>query len=228
MSKLDSSGNFIWAKAMGGIYGRGCGIAMDDAGNVYTTGDFGGTVDFDPRAGDFQPDRGGATVTSSCQSSTVPGIWFGPRLWAGYFMTMPMASRWMMRATSALRGISAERRISIQDRASFNLTSAGEEDIFVSKLDSAGDFIWAKAMGGTSGDWGSAIAVDDSGNVYTTGLFGFTSGGTADFNPGHGTFNLTSAGVWDIFVSKLDSAGGFVWAKSHGRGEWRRGFRHRG
>ena len=70
-------------------------------------------------------------------------------------------------------------------------------------------------MGGANGDGGSAIAVDDSGNVYTTGSFY----GTADFAPGEETtFNLTSAGYSDIFVSKLDSAGGFVWAKAMGGG----------
>ena len=45
--------------------------------------------------------------------------------------------------------------------------------------------------------------------MYTVGHFL----GTADFDPGAGTFNLTSgADVSDVFISKLDSAGNFVWA----------------
>ncbi|MBL8062060.1 MAG: SBBP repeat-containing protein, partial [Anaerolineales bacterium] len=75
-----------------------------------------------------------------------------------------------------------------------------------------GDFAWAKGLGGTAYDVGLAIAVDGSGNVYTTGLFN----GTADFDPGAGTANLTSAGGYDIFVSKLDAIGYFVWAKGLG------------
>ena len=58
---------------------------------------------------------------------------------------------------------------------------------------------------------GVAIALAADGSVYTTGNYS----GTANFNPG-GTFNLTSAGGDDVYVSKLDSSGNFVWAKSFG------------
>ena len=75
------------------------------------------------------------------------------------------------------------------------------------------NFKWAKQMGGTGAyAVGSSIAVDAAGNVYTTGYFG----GTADFDPGPGTYNLTSAGTYDMFISKLDSSGNFIWAKQMG------------
>ena len=67
-------------------------------------------------------------------------------------------------------------------------------------------------FGGTLNDSGLSIAVDSGGNVYTTGYFE----GTADFNPGTGITNLTSAGYKDVFVSKLDSSGELIWAKSFG------------
>ncbi|CAN5527051.1 hypothetical protein BH11BAC2_BH11BAC2_00850 [soil metagenome] len=64
---------------------------------------------------------------------------------------------------------------------------------------------WVKQLGGNDYDAGKAIAVDASGNVYTTGAFS----GTADFDPGLGVYNLTSAGENDIFLSKLDASGNF-------------------
>ena len=87
-----------------------------------------------------------------------------------------------------------------------------QADSLASPLDSSGDFVWAKSMGDVSDDQGIGIAVDSSSNVYTTGLFQ----GTVDFNPGSGTSNLTSAGDWDTFVSKLDKNGNFAWARSMG------------
>ena len=58
---------------------------------------------------------------------------------------------------------------------------------------------WAKSFGGTGSDWGRSITVDASGNVYTTGYFQ----GTADFDPGAWTNNLTSQGITDVFIQKM-------------------------
>src|SRR5215207_9026089 len=145
--KYDADGKFIWVKGVGGTSSDGgYGITVDESSNVYLTGLYAGTVDFDPGSG------------------------------------------------------------------MSNLTSAGFGDVFVLKLDEDGNFVWAKRMGGTGGENGFDIAVDASGNVFTTGYFN----GTADFDPGAGTSNLTSNGQGDIFVSKLDNAGDFLWAKQVG------------
>ena len=91
-------------------------------------------------------------------------------------------------------------------------TSSGSLDVFVQKLNASGTYDWAISFGASSSDQGYSVTVDASGNVYTTGSFL----GTADFDPGSGTANLTSAGPWDIFIQKLNASGNFVWAKSFG------------
>lgn len=93
-----------------------------------------------------------------------------------------------------------------------NLTSVGLLDVFILKLDSIGNFLWAKRIGGLGNDSGVNIAVDSLGNIYTFGHFT----GTADFDPGAGTSNVTSIGGTDIFVSKLDPDGTLLWVKSFG------------
>jgi gliding motility-associated-like protein len=80
-----------------------------------------------------------------------------------------------------------------------HLTSAGFNDVFISKMDTYGELIWAKQMGGTADDLGLSIALDTSRNIYTTGAFG----GTVDFDPGLSVYNLTSIGASDIFIHKM-------------------------
>ncbi len=92
------------------------------------------------------------------------------------------------------------------------MTSAGNSDIFVSKLDSSGNFVWARQLGGIDTDCAYSVALGDDGNIFTTGYIS----GMADLDPGTGIFNLASAGATDIFISKLDPAGNFS-------GAWRIG-----
>jgi len=139
-----------WAKQMGSSDSNySTAITVDNMGNVYTTGTFQGTIDFDPG----------------------PGV--------------------------------------------FNLTSIdvyNGGDIFIQKLDASGNFIWAKKMGGVAWDKSNSIAVDNFGNVYTTGAFI----ATVDFDPGPGTLNLVSVSFDDIFIQKLDASGNLLWVKQMG------------
>ncbi|MEZ4686991.1 MAG: SBBP repeat-containing protein [Bacteroidia bacterium] len=93
-----------------------------------------------------------------------------------------------------------------------NLTSAGGTDMFVSKLDASGNFAWAKRIGGPGTTIAYDMKLDNTGNIYLTGAFQQT----VDFDPGPGITNLTSEGLVDIFVLKLDGSGNFVWAKRFG------------
>jgi Beta-propeller repeat len=210
--KLDSYGNFVWAKSMGSSYSEsGTGIAVDVAGNVYTTGYFSLTVDFDPGSGTFNltaPGSGRDIFVSKLDAS-------GNFIWAkkmggndrdeGYSIALDASAN--VYTTGNFEGTADFD----PGTGTFNLSSVGNSDIFISKLNASGSFLWAKKFGGTSSDYGRSIALDASGNVHTTGKFR----GTVDFDPGSGTYNLT-ANYMDVFVSKLDVSGNFVWAKNMG------------
>jgi len=90
-----------------------------------------------------------------------------------------------------------------------NLTSIGNEDIFICKYDSLGNFVWARRIGGAGNDGGLSITLDNQQNIIVAGTFN----GTVDFDPGAGTFNLAglTAGTGRAgFVLKLDNNGNLV------------------
>lgn len=208
VSKLDAHGNFIWAKRFGGAGSDiGYSIAVDAAGNVYITGAFEETIDL----GTFSLTSAGATdafiAKLNAQGNVVWAVRFGGDVMDdGKSIAVDAAGN--VHITGVFRGT-----VDFDPGSStYNLTSTGTTNAFLSKLDTDGNFIWAKRFGGTSGVIGYAIAVDAAGNVHTTGRLG----GTADFDPGNDTYNLMSAGSHDVYVSKLDAHGNFVWAKRLG------------
>jgi len=145
--RYGENGSFKWVKTFGGSANeQGLKVKSDLEENIYTTGTFSGTVDFDP----------GTSIS--------------------------------------------------------NLSSNGGNDIFISKLDSAGDYIWAKSIGGTADDEGLEVLPLSNGDVVVCGSFR----GTVDFDPGSGVASRTSSGGKDIFICKLDSNGNFKWVNTYG------------
>lgn len=212
---LESSAqNFEWAKAMtavgfGSSYGQS--ITLDTEGNLYITGYFSGTIDFD--SGDetlFLTSEGGPDIFICKLDPDGNTVWAKKIGGSGinYSFSIAIDINGNVYITGRF-----ENTINFDNEVStFSLTSAGLSDIFISKLDEDGNFVWAKSMGGVGNDDGQSIAVDVFGNVFTTGRFS----GTADFDPNTEIFNLTTTGNEAIFVSKLDTEGNFVWAKSMG------------
>jgi hypothetical protein len=208
--KLNSLGNFVWAvMPAGNSVSQGFGIVLD-AGNVYTTGNFTGTGDFDPGASTVNMTSLGGTRDSYVSKLTSAGVFVWAKQMGGSAgdesgRAIALDASANVLTTGDFDGVADFD----PSAATTNLTPVGAQDIYISKLDNSGNFVWAKMYGGFSGDFGMGIAADASGNVYTTGYFD----GTADFDPGAATFNLTTASAQDAFVAKLSSAGNFVWAK---------------
>ena len=213
ITKLDSSGDLVWAKGISSTSNEfGNSVAIDSSNNVYVTGVFGATVDFDPGAGvQNLTSAGNYDVFVLKLTSDGSFVWakrFGNNQWD--------EARSIKVDTSGnvyLTGNFAGTVDFDPDAATTtNLTSAGSADIYVSKLNSAGAFQWAQNFGGTGNDQGYSVAVDSTGNVLTTGLFS----GAVDFDPGTNStsYTATSPGGEDAFITKLDASGQFVWAKA--------------
>ncbi len=211
--KLNSSGNFVWARAMGGTtnYDYSYAIKTDKQGNVYTTGSFQGTADFDPGVGIYNLTPAGDDIFISKLDLLGNFVWAkqfgGPSTDIAYAIDTDTSSN------VYIAGLFQGTADFDPSGAIFNLVSAGSNDPFICKIDSTGNFVWAKHMGsGLGSNVVFSIYVDKYNNVYSTGSFT----GTADFDPGSGVFNLISAGGTDIFISKLDVSGNFICAKRMG------------
>ncbi len=202
IQKLDSNGNFVWAKSMGGSsFDNGSSIAVDASGNVYTTGVFQDTVDFDPGSGTHNLTSAGSSDIF-IQKLDANGNFLYAKSMGGSSSNVGISIAVDTSGDVYSTGYFSGTVDLNQSSGTHNLTSAGNDDFFIQKLDANGNFLYAISIGGSSNDRGYSIAVDASGNVYTTGDFQ----DTADFDPSCGTYNLISAGYFDIFIQKLKPA----------------------
>ncbi|MCC7356562.1 MAG: SBBP repeat-containing protein [Candidatus Doudnabacteria bacterium] len=220
ITKLDVDGNFVWAKSFAGggngFYDEGKFVTLDNDNNVYSTGTFDGTTDFDPGAGTANLSSTGGLGNRDVYISKLDVS--GNYVWAKAFVGAS--------DTDTGRSIVFDASNNVYSTGTFRgqvdfdpgagtatLTSSGSNDIFVSKLDSSGVYVWAANMGGTSADYGNDIQLGNDGNLYISGPMG----GNGDFDPGVGTTTLLSADG-GIYVSVLDSSGNYVSATNFGAG----------
>ncbi len=205
--KLDPNGDFLWARQLGGATDdEGFAIDVDDSGNVYTTGYFQGSADFDPSPSTFMLSGGGAFISKLDSMGNF--VWATGGGFNGAVSIAVDATHAVYLASSFTGTMDFDPGASVH-----NLTSSGSQDIYICKFDPMGNFAWAHAIGGTAYDQGLDIDIDPFGDVVTVGYYL----GNVDFNPGIDTFMLNSnSGSTDIFINKFDANGNFKWAKSFG------------
>jgi hypothetical protein len=202
--KLDANGNYVWNIDLGGSPAeQGRAIQCDASGNVYTSGSYASTLDFNPGA-----------PTEFMSATGVDDIYLLKLTNDGNFI-------W----SKKIGGISNEFALSIAidfngaailgghfaSTTTFNsfpnvaVTSAGLDDAFVVKFNNDGSHAWTRTIGSTGYDRTQAVATDAQGNVYATGFFQ----GTVDLNPNAGVENFI-ANQEDCFVIKLSPNGDFI------------------
>ena len=202
VAKLDKTGKWLWAQRFGSTssdYGRG--IAVDRNKNVFVTGFFRYTATF-----------GTIQLTSKSRSYDIFVMKMdanGKVLWA---QSAGSTSTDRGHAIATDKAGNAFVTGYLRNQATFGAitltTNSGGYDIFVAKIDPTGRWLWAKAAGGTSSDYGYGIATDGSGNAVVTGYFR----NSVTF----GTSGLSSKGGNDIFVAKISATGIWMWGKSAG------------
>ncbi len=199
VSKLDEGGNFVWARQMGGAeFDSGNSIALGNDGSVYTTGYFRGTVDFDPGDAIYSLTTAGSRDIFISKLNAAGNFVWAKRI-GGTSTDTPYSIAVDNYEAYTAPAISKVLSILIQEADTFNLSSAGGEDIFVLKLDEAGNFIWAKRMGGTNYDVGYSVAAISKRVFLSRAIIQ----GTVDFDPGTGVTNLINSGGTDVFVDSI-------------------------
>lgn len=157
-ASYDASGNYVYAKALGGPFGdQGGGIAVDASGNVYITGFFNGPADFDPGPG-----------VATLNSSNYEDIFVAKYDASGNYVYASARIGCIDQGYSIAVDGSGNAYITgvVSRQAS---TSICINDIIIAKYDTSGNNVYTKLLGGTGSDAGRSIAIDGSGNVYATG-----------------------------------------------------------
>lgn len=203
--KLDSDGNYLWVKTLSGS-AVGNGISVDKSNNICVIGNFTNTVDFDPSVGTYYlgADMGGSTFNLKLDKN---GNYLWSKKLGGY-------------AGTAIAVDGENNVFSIGDFLGTkdfdpsgtvsNLTSSGLQDIYITKLDSNGEFLWAKNVGGKQTERALSICTDKFGDVYLSGTFYIL----ADFDPDPlVTLELKSPKSVSSFILKLNSWGNYEWVR---------------
>ena len=215
LTKYNSDGTYAWTKTWGGTGSDGVyDLAFDSDDNIYLATEFFTTVDFDPGEGE--------DIRTSAGSVDIALIKINADGSYGWTKTMGSTSH------DRLQTIQIASDDSVYIAGKFNLTfdfdpseegvdihtSAGSYDMFFSKFNTDGSYVWTKTWGGTgSGDSVNKIALDSNNNIFLTGCLT----GTVDFDPSEEGIDVKiSNGSNDVFLTKYNSDGTYAWTKTWG------------
>ena len=200
--KLDANGQGVWARTFGsasppimGPEDSGDGIAVDKYGNIYTTGRFQDSADFNPGPGYFYL-YGFQTFISKLDYN-------GNFVWA----TSLGGKSYYTNSIAIDKNSNVVTVASFKGTHDFDpgpntylVSSNGDDDIFISKLDSNGNFVSIKAINGSATEVSSNIVLTDSGDLHIVGYCSWGVIPIVDFDPTIGVYNLTDP---QNFVLKL-------------------------
>jgi hypothetical protein len=213
--KWDAAGNFVWAIRFGGPFeDLSNAIDIDKSGNIYVTGGFQDTVDFDPGPGSYTlvSPQGFNMYVAKFRSN-------GSLVWAvksgGEGNVAPLTWLTVNGAEEVLVVGNFNDTVDFDPGQGIAEMMSSEGKMFILKLTSSGTYIWAKQVGGENCMGGTtSVSADSAGYIYVSGALA----GQGDFDPGPGIYYLNSTSTWgcDAFVVKVDVSGNFIWAETFG------------
>lgn len=204
-TKHSSDGSILWARRFGGVYvENGLCIAADRNNFIYFAGNF--TSDTIYAGSDTLVKEGLTDFFITKYDSSGNQIWSkqfgGPKFDLCYDLSLDQFSNLY------ITGFFTSDTLVLGNDT---LINQNEADIFIAKLDSLGNFIWAKSAGGNNRDIGRNISVNSNSEVVISGQF------NSDYiefenNMIYNTTNETG----DSFIAKYDSNGNLIWVNKLG------------
>lgn len=218
---ISQAQDFIWASSTNYQAGYGYNstksIVTDSQGNIYSTGSFGGTVDFDPSNNNIN-----LTAVPPSISYT-NGFILKLDKDKNFLWVKQIKSDWVDGGRSIIldkneniiiTGLATAYQIDLNpDEVSQYLIDnpTGNSGSYIIKLDPNGNFIFGNYY---SGAFVTESTLDNDNNIITTGVSGNSN---VDFDAGNGVYILNNTNnSADIFVLKNNSNGAFIWAKNIG------------
>lgn len=204
VTKVSSVGTLVWSSYLGGSgIEFAYGIAVDGGGNALVTG-YTTSPDF-PSTGGFQTTLGGSEDGFVTKVSSA-----GALVWSSYLggNSLDRGGGIAVDSSGNVFVAGQTESTNFPSAGGFQTTFLGVRDAFVTKVSGAGALVWSSYLGGTWSDWGTAVAVDGSGDAFVTG--GVSS---PDF-PTSGGFLTKKGGPGnlDAFVTKVSGAGALLWS----------------
>ena len=214
--KLDPSGNFVWAKNYGAQNNNARGVACDIQGNVFVTGNFN-------LSGDFDPGPGSTILTPLNSTYDVYLLKLddnGNLVWIDQFKSSQGAQARSVtidpNGNCCITGLFSSTIDADPGLGTTYLPgNTSSSSCYVIKVDVNGSLIWAnyfKSVLNNGNVSGLDIITSPNADLYITGEFMADT----EFDSGSGTNILSSNGGIDIFVAKLNSSGILIWAKGIG------------
>lgn len=210
--KMNTNGDLLWAKSVGGIHAEVItDISIDSNGNIYSVGNFHHTVDFDPGTNITQlSSYGNQDIFILKLDSNGNFIW--TEQIGGISYESGNSIKTDLQGAIYITGLFKETVDFDPSVDTHYISSLGDRDGFILKLNTNGDFLWESHLSGFSNIYGNTITIDSNNNVYYAGSFI----DTAYIYPSDSNLNITSNGGVDLFIQKLNTSGDVIWTNSLG------------